>query len=720
FVPRSVFSTLQLLVLAQPVVHARLVGIPTVPFTESSTYSTFPLNDLRSIVVDAKYADAVDLEGETLIPPTLTEFANTFSSDLESSLGLSIPVQIDSGASTNSVFLTVAEDNSTFTDAAGRVTSEGYTLNVTSEAILITGASPLGVFWGTRTLLQQAVLGELNVPLGVGTDSPGWRNRGIMIDVARKYHPKEFIIEMCAYLSFYKQNTFHLHLSDNLYNNVARYSIEYAKTLYAAFRLNSDDPLLAGLSKRANESYYREDFEEMQQKCASRGVTIIPEIESPGHAMVINQWKPELALSTDFSLLNLTHPDTLPTVKTIWKVLLPWMHSKTVSIGADEYNSTLRIEYNAFVNAMNDFIAAESGKKIRIWGTFPPVLNSTSNVNKSVSIQHWASFEDNAKTDYIDNEISVLNTADDFYMVGKSPFSWYPPYINVTEPFSGGPQGGPYYPNTFNNANSSDNPPLDNPYLLGHIAALWNDIGPNATTVMEAYYSFRDGSPGLADKQWGGDLEYEEYKLIFDKLHAAIPGQNLDWAIPSVSDTILSYDFTETNGTMVKDVSGNSYDGSFQDLGINPINDTAITFNGKGYISTPLDSKGRNYTLSFSVRPTSETQGTLFEGSQNALRTGDGGTIGNVTMISGGNPYTLNYTLPINVWTDLSLVGAGNQTFLYVKEGESSTVVHEFITREGYMGENTYWYPIAFEAPLAKIGEGFEGQMKCITLMGSA
>lgn len=44
----------------------------------------------------------------------------------------------------------------------------------------------------------------------------------------------------------------------------------------------------------------------MQNSCAQRGVTIVPEIEAPGHALVITQWKPELALD-DYSLLNITY-----------------------------------------------------------------------------------------------------------------------------------------------------------------------------------------------------------------------------------------------------------------------------------------------------------------------------------------------------------------------------------------------------------------------------
>lgn len=142
---------------------------------------------------------------------------------------------------------------------------------------------------------------------------------------------------MCNWISFYKQNTFHLHLSDNLYNNVNVYSLERQLELYSAFRPWSDDPAVAGLNKRRNESYTRRDFDYIQYSCAARGVTIIPEIEAPGHALVISQWKPELALQGQIDLLNISNPNTIPQMETVWKTFLPWFHSKVVHIGADEY-----------------------------------------------------------------------------------------------------------------------------------------------------------------------------------------------------------------------------------------------------------------------------------------------------------------------------------------------------------------------------------------------
>ena len=45
-------------------------------------------------------------------------------------------------------------------------------------------------------------------------------------------------------------------------------------------------------------------------------------------------------MSSDYTLLNITHPETILAVKTVWKVFLPWFHSRTVSIGADEYRDS--------------------------------------------------------------------------------------------------------------------------------------------------------------------------------------------------------------------------------------------------------------------------------------------------------------------------------------------------------------------------------------------
>lgn len=244
------------------VVAARLVGIPTVPFTESGNGS-FSLASVKSIVVDSKYAETTDDRGQTLIPPTLQEFATTFAADWEVTMHSSVDVVSGDDGASDAIFLTIG-DAGDYLDAASQETSEGYTLSVSSSGITIAGASPLGVWWGTRTILQQLVLAGGSFPYGSTVDSPGWETRGMMLDAGRHYYPPEFLVELCSYMSFFKQNTFHLHLSDNVYNN-PNYTREQSLELYARFRLWSDSPAVEGLNKHQNESYTQEEFDQVRK-----------------------------------------------------------------------------------------------------------------------------------------------------------------------------------------------------------------------------------------------------------------------------------------------------------------------------------------------------------------------------------------------------------------------------------------------------------------------
>lgn len=161
------------------VVLGDLVGIPTVPFTATGNGSYDALKT-RSVIVDRRCVNATDTHGWTLIPPTLGDFASTFANDLASFADLGCEVEIGSAPQASSIFLTL--DNRTeYQDAAGRWTSEGYTLDVHADHVIIAGASPLGAWWGTRSLLQQAVLNNGSFKVGQGVDSPGWNTRGIFV-----------------------------------------------------------------------------------------------------------------------------------------------------------------------------------------------------------------------------------------------------------------------------------------------------------------------------------------------------------------------------------------------------------------------------------------------------------------------------------------------------------------------------------------------------------
>lgn len=158
--------------------YAHLLTVPTTPFTE--TGGDYDLSKLSGVVVDSKYADSVDNDGQTLIPPTLQQFAETFHNDLRSVLDLDVKVSQGIERKANSIFVTLANQTG-FQDVAGRFTSEAYALKVDDQGIVITGASPLGAWWGTRSVIQAAIMGNLSMAKGSGVDAPGWGTRGAMV-----------------------------------------------------------------------------------------------------------------------------------------------------------------------------------------------------------------------------------------------------------------------------------------------------------------------------------------------------------------------------------------------------------------------------------------------------------------------------------------------------------------------------------------------------------
>lgn len=310
------------------------------------------------------------------------------------------------------------------------------------------------------------------------------------------------------------------------------------------------------------------------------------------------------------------------------------------------------------------------------------------------------------------NNYSVVNSDDRVYIVTKYSSS-YPQQLNQTFVFEGNPEGGAWSPYIFDSTNSSNNPTRDSPYVLGHIAPQWNDYGANASTYLEAYYSWRDGLPALADKQWGGKISRADYNSIFEKLQASAPAQNLDRKIKSASSTILAYDFNSTGAaegkSTIKDLSGNAYDATTNCS----LTSSTLQVRANCSLTTPLTSKGQDYTLSFTIRPSSPALGPIFSGPDSILQSSNT----SLDLVSGGYAYALNYSLPTGEWTQAKLVRSGNRTFFAAGGGEEM----EFLVRVGVNGERFEWGPMAINAPVQTIGGGaWEGDIGEVRLFDYA
>ncbi|KAI0798369.1 putative beta-N-hexosaminidase [Xylaria sp. FL0064] len=551
--PGVLAASLQLLPPIQPpspnetVLGLSLDGIPT------------------TVYITRSLASHRDTGGLSLIPPSGLDFARVFVGDLEEASGKPWTLEVVDLPPTNVTGIVLQEfhgDTSSLSYQDGRPTEEAYVLEIGDNRAVISGAGARGMWWATRTLLQQLMIsGWKTVPAYRITDVPAYATRGFMLDAGRKWYAPSFLKELCTYASFFKMSEFHYHTSDNYPLN--RGHNDSWNEVYSQFSLRPESEDLQELIQRRNETLSRADFEDLQQHCVSRGITIVPEIEAPGHCLSITKWKPELALDMK-DLLNLTHPDSIPTVKRVWEEFLPWFQTKEVHIGADEYDSTLADDYISFVNEMSTFINSTAQKKVRIWGTYEP--SSTLTIDPSVIIQHWQ-YGQSDPVELHKAGYELVNTEDWWaYMSIKNDHipilpAPYPQFFNETRLLNfAGRAGWQWEPALFNPVNTMEQVPADAAGIKGAILAAWNDNGPDASTQLEAYYAIRRGIPLVAARAWSGTrgvpVEVGTIDESIDFLSARAPGQNLDRrlrAVPSNSskDELISWTRDSGDGDAV-------------------------------------------------------------------------------------------------------------------------------------------------------------------------
>lgn len=207
--------------------------------------------------------------------------------------------------------------NSVVIDTDKSLPKEGYTLAVTPQQITIKAADYNGALYALQTLRQllpnevessELVKRDWLVPAVTISDAPQYQWRGLMLDVSRHFFPKEYILKTLDRMAMLKLNTFHFHLVDN-----EGWRIEIKKypklTEVGAWRVDQEDKLWdertpnpanafanpATAPKKYGGFYTQEDIKEIVDYATARGITVIPEIEMPAHAMSAIAAYPELS-----------------------------------------------------------------------------------------------------------------------------------------------------------------------------------------------------------------------------------------------------------------------------------------------------------------------------------------------------------------------------------------------------------------------------------------
>jgi len=239
------------------------------------------------------------------------------------------------------------------------LSNEGYQLTINEYSVKLTANTAAGLFYGVQSLLQlipvdvfegENQLTEFEIPCLEITDQPRFPYRGMHLDVCRHFFPVDFIKQYIDLLAMYKFNTFHWHLTED-----QGWRIEIKKypklTEIAAYR---DSTLIGHYGekiprydgKKYGGFYTQEEIKDIVQYAAERHITIIPEIEMPGHSLAALSAYPELACTPGpfhaattwgvFDDIYCTKEETFTFLENVLDEVMALFPSKYIHIGGDE------------------------------------------------------------------------------------------------------------------------------------------------------------------------------------------------------------------------------------------------------------------------------------------------------------------------------------------------------------------------------------------------
>jgi hexosaminidase len=270
---------------------------------------------------------------------------------------------------------------------------EGYDLTIDRTRVRIVAAAPAGLFYGVQTFRQllpasvehQAAIGRrLAAPTGHVVDSPRYVWRGAMLDVARHFLPAPDVKRFIDVMALYKLNRLHLHLADD-----QGWRIE----IKAWPRLTEIGGQTAIGGARGG-FYTQAEYADLVAYARSRYVTIVPEIDMPGHSNAALVSYPDLTCSRvappPFMAVG-GPPNSLCVDRdSIYTFVSDVVHEIVAAaptpyfhIGGDEVRNLSKTQYQSFVERVEQIVDS-AGPRMIGWGQIAP-----ANIHPSTIVQHW-------------------------------------------------------------------------------------------------------------------------------------------------------------------------------------------------------------------------------------------------------------------------------------------------------------------------------------------
>lgn len=243
---------------------------------------------------------------------------------------------------------------------------EGYRIVVSEKEITIAGATPGGVFYGIQTLRKSLPLKRttIEMPAVIINDVPRFAYRGMMLDCARHFFPLKFVKQYIEMMALHNMNFFHWHLTDDQgwrieikkYPRLTEFGSKRTGTVIGNNSDVDDEMPYGGF-------YTQEEMREIVEYARERYITVIPEIDMPGHMLAALACLPELGCTGGpyqvghkwgvyNDVLCVGNQKTFEFVKNVLNEVITLFPSEYIHIGGDE-TPTLRWEHCPKCKALN-------------------------------------------------------------------------------------------------------------------------------------------------------------------------------------------------------------------------------------------------------------------------------------------------------------------------------------------------------------------------------
>lgn len=355
---------------------------PTDTSPAASSWFEIAPRPASASVTDGTFAIApgttIAVSDDGLVPT-----AELFAAVLRPSTGFALPV---SRADQGSIVLRLDPSLDDLGD-------EGYELTVTPESVVIAAPRSAGVFYGTQTLRQmlssRVEQGSLQpgpwvISTGVVRDRPRFAWRGLMIDVARHFFTVDDLRRHVDAMSYYKMNRLHLHLTDDQGWRIEIGAWPELTSIGGATEVGGGE----------GGYYTQAEYSEIVEYAAARHVTVVPEIDMPGHTRAALASIPELncdgvapepytGVSVGISSLCIGLPITETFVRDVVGEVASLTPGAYFHVGGDEAKQTSDEDYVAFMT-MVSAIVNENGKEMIAWEEV-----AHAGLGAGVVAQHW-------------------------------------------------------------------------------------------------------------------------------------------------------------------------------------------------------------------------------------------------------------------------------------------------------------------------------------------